>query len=77
MKSHVCTVSIVPCPCCTPNETALPSSQHSICLEDSLAEPMNRKDVEMLMGGGDGQGGAFTWREQVKFRDHLLPFQLP
>lgn len=25
---------------------------------------MNPKEVELLMGGGDGQGGIFTWREK-------------
>lgn len=25
---------------------------------------MDRKDVERLMGGGEGQGGIFTWRER-------------
>ncbi|KAG8932846.1 hypothetical protein FRC03_000163 [Tulasnella sp. 419] len=25
---------------------------------------MNRKDVERIMGGGDGEGGIFTWREK-------------
>ncbi|EPQ57548.1 kinase-like protein [Gloeophyllum trabeum ATCC 11539] len=45
--------------------------KHGIDLEDSLGiadgtrtKRMNRKDVEMLMGGGDGQGGIFTWREK-------------
>ncbi|PFH53787.1 hypothetical protein AMATHDRAFT_187183 [Amanita thiersii Skay4041] len=27
---------------------------------------MNRKEVEMLMGNGEGQGGIFTWREKNK-----------
>lgn len=25
---------------------------------------MDKKDVEMLMGDGDGQAGIFTWREK-------------
>jgi len=25
---------------------------------------LNRKDIESLMGGGEGQGGVFTWREK-------------
>jgi hypothetical protein len=25
---------------------------------------MDRKQVELLMGGGEGQGGVFTWREK-------------
>ena len=25
---------------------------------------MNRKDIELLMGGEDGEGGVFTWREK-------------
>jgi deoxyribodipyrimidine photolyase-like uncharacterized protein len=25
---------------------------------------MDRREVELLMGGGDGEGGVFTWREK-------------
>ncbi|RDB25182.1 Serine/threonine-protein kinase CBK1 [Hypsizygus marmoreus] len=45
--------------------------KHGIDLEDSNGiadgrgtKRMNRKDIELLMGGGDGQGGLFTWREK-------------
>jgi len=45
--------------------------KHGIDLEDSIGiadgkktKRMNPKDVELLMGGGEGQGGIFTWREK-------------
>ncbi|OCH95179.1 kinase-like protein [Obba rivulosa] len=47
--------------------------KHGIDLEDSYGngtadgtrtKRLDRKDVEQLMGGGDGQGGIFTWREK-------------
>ncbi|KAH7909038.1 kinase-like domain-containing protein [Hygrophoropsis aurantiaca] len=45
--------------------------KHGIDLEDSngiadgtKTKRMNRKDVELLMGDGNGQGGIFTWREK-------------
>ncbi|KAF8894073.1 kinase-like protein [Infundibulicybe gibba] len=45
--------------------------KHGIDLEDgsSLSDDkktrrMDRREVERLMGGGDGQGGVFTWREK-------------
>ncbi|TBU55798.1 kinase-like protein [Dichomitus squalens] len=45
--------------------------KHGIDLEDSNAlgdgtrtKRLDRKEVERLMGGGDGQGGVFTWREK-------------
>ncbi|THU95397.1 kinase-like protein [Dendrothele bispora CBS 962.96] len=44
--------------------------KHGIDLEDSVADGrktrrMDRKEVERLMGGGDGEeGGLFTWREK-------------
>ncbi|TFY69168.1 hypothetical protein EVJ58_g585 [Rhodofomes roseus] len=45
--------------------------KHGIDLEDSFApsdgtrtKRLDRKEVERLMGGGDGQGGIFTWRER-------------
>ncbi|KAF9263382.1 kinase-like protein [Marasmius fiardii PR-910] len=45
--------------------------KHGIDLEDSngIADDkrtrrMDRKEVEKLMGGGDGSGGLFTWREK-------------
>ncbi|KAF5380439.1 hypothetical protein D9615_004608 [Tricholomella constricta] len=45
--------------------------KHGIDLEDSngIADGkgtrrMNRKDIELLMGNGEGQGGIFTWREK-------------
>ncbi|KAG5638870.1 hypothetical protein H0H81_009173 [Sphagnurus paluster] len=45
--------------------------KHGIDLEDSngIADgkgtrKMSRKDIELLMGNGEGQGGVFTWREK-------------
>ena len=45
--------------------------KHGIDLEDSngiddgrRTRRMDRKQVELLMGGGEGQGGVFTWREK-------------
>ncbi|OBZ68200.1 Serine/threonine-protein kinase CBK1 [Grifola frondosa] len=47
--------------------------KHGIDLEDSYGngasdgartKRLDRKEVERLMGGGDGQGGVFTWREK-------------
>jgi len=45
--------------------------KHGVDLEDMNAfqdgmrtRRMNRKDIELLMGGGDGEGGIFTWREK-------------
>ncbi|CCM01470.1 uncharacterized protein FIBRA_03524 [Fibroporia radiculosa] len=44
--------------------------KHGIDLEDNHTQDgmrtkrMDRKDVERLMGGGEGQGGIFTWRER-------------
>ncbi|KAJ7163584.1 kinase-like protein [Mycena crocata] len=45
--------------------------KHGIDLEDSngiadgrKTKRMDRKEVELLMGGGEGQGGVFTWREK-------------
>jgi protein-serine/threonine kinase len=45
--------------------------KHGIDLEDSMIMPdgkktkrMSPKQVELLMGGGDGPGGIFTWREK-------------
>ncbi|KAJ7902019.1 kinase-like domain-containing protein [Mycena olivaceomarginata] len=45
--------------------------KHGIDLEDSngiadgrKTKRMDRREVELLMGGGDGEGGVFTWREK-------------
>jgi hypothetical protein len=45
--------------------------KHGIDLEDSngiadgrKTRRMDPKQVELLMGGGQGQGGVFTWREK-------------
>ncbi|TFK68671.1 kinase-like protein [Pluteus cervinus] len=45
--------------------------KHGIDLEDNnplgdgrKTKRMDRRDVELLMGGGDGEGGVFTWREK-------------
>lgn len=38
---------------------------HGAGLQDGVrTKRLDRKEVERLMGGGDGQGGIFTWREQ-------------
>jgi protein-serine/threonine kinase len=53
--------------------------KHGIDLEDSLGDGsrasrrMDRKDVELLMGG-DGKGGVFTWREKNRRKVHKLTF---
>lgn len=55
--------------------------KHGIDLEDSngiadgkKTKRMNRREVEQLMGGGEGQGGVFTWREKNrrKVLSHLF-----
>ncbi|KXN91072.1 Serine/threonine-protein kinase CBK1 [Leucoagaricus sp. SymC.cos] len=43
--------------------------KHGIDLEDSIADGkktkrMTPRDIEQLMGGGDGKGGIFTWRDK-------------
>jgi len=45
--------------------------KHGIDLEDTngvadgtKTKRMDHKEVEMLMGDADGQGGIFTWREK-------------
>lgn len=45
--------------------------KHGIDLEDPIGiadgrktKKMDPKEVEALMGGGQGQGGIFTWRER-------------
>ena len=38
---------------------------------------MNPKEVELLMGGGDGQGGIFTWRERHRRKVCLIHFLGP
>lgn len=45
--------------------------KHGIDLEDgngigdgTRTKRMDRKDVELLMGDGNGQSGIFTWREK-------------
>ncbi|KAJ7045705.1 kinase-like protein [Mycena alexandri] len=45
--------------------------KHGIDLEDTngiadgrKTKRMDRREVELLMGGGEGQGGVFTWREK-------------
>jgi hypothetical protein len=55
--------------------------KHGIDLEDSngiadgkKTKRMDPKEVELLMGGGEGQGGVFTWREKNrrKVSDHRV-----
>lgn len=43
--------------------------KHGIDLEDSMLDGkktkrMTSREIEQLMGGGDGQGGIFTWRDK-------------
>jgi deoxyribodipyrimidine photolyase-like uncharacterized protein len=54
--------------------------KHGIDLEDTngiadgrKTKRMNRKDVELLMGGGEGQGGVFTWREKNRRKVPSIP----
>lgn len=56
--------------------------KHGIDLEDTngiadgtKTKRMNRRDVELLMGGGEGQGGVFTWRD--KNRRKVCSFMPP
>lgn len=47
-------------------------------LQDGMrTKRMDRKDIELLMGGGDGEGGLFTWREKHGRKVGLGPFVLP
>ena len=52
--------------------------KHGIDLEDSngiadgtRTKRLDRKEVERLMGGGDGQSGVFTWREKHRRKVRL------
>jgi len=43
--------------------------KHGIDLDEGLADGtktrrLDPKEVERIMGGGEGQGGVFTWREK-------------
>jgi protein-serine/threonine kinase len=56
--------------------------KHGIDLEDSngigdgtKTKRMDRKDVELLMGEGNGQGGLFTWREKNRRKVWSLPIR--
>ncbi|EGO25398.1 hypothetical protein SERLADRAFT_448374 [Serpula lacrymans var. lacrymans S7.9] len=53
--------------------------KHGIDLEDgngmsdgTRTRRMDRKDVELLMGDGNGQGGIFTWREKNRRKVRIL-----
>ncbi|PPQ62918.1 hypothetical protein CVT24_006158 [Panaeolus cyanescens] len=57
--------------------------KHGIDLEDPIGiadgrktKKMDPKEIELLMGGGEGQGGIFTWRERhrrkVQFVCHFF-----
>jgi protein-serine/threonine kinase len=46
-------------------------------LQDGMrTKRMNRKDIESLMGGGDSEGGLFTWREKHGKKVGLGPLVL-
>lgn len=52
--------------------------KHGIDLEDSngiadgkKTRRMDPKEVELLMGGGEGPGGVFTWREKNRRKVRL------
>ena len=46
-------------------------------LQDGMrTKRMNRKDIESLMGGEDGEGGLFTWREKHGKKVSLGPLSL-
>ena len=52
--------------------------KHGIDLEESSGfgdgtrtKRLDRKEVERLMGGGDGQSGVFTWREKHRRKVRL------
>ena len=54
--------------------------KHGIDLDDgngiadsSKTRPMDKKEIERIMGGGDGEVGVFTWRE--KNRKKVRPGQ--
>ena len=54
--------------------------KHGIDLEDSnglgdgtRTKRLDRKEVERLMGGGDGQSGVFTWREKHRRKVRCSP----
>ncbi|KAI0081239.1 kinase-like protein [Panus rudis PR-1116 ss-1] len=42
----------------------LESSHGNAFSDGTRTRRLDRKEVERLMGGGDGQGGVFTWREK-------------
>ena len=55
--------------------------KHGIDLEDSngiadgkKTKRMDPKEVELLMGGGEGQGGVFTWREKNRRKVSFMAF---
>ncbi|KAK1236322.1 hypothetical protein PQX77_000438 [Marasmius sp. AFHP31] len=57
--------------------------KHGIDLEDTngiadgkKTKRMDRKEVEKLMGGGDGAGGLFTWREKNRRKVDLYSFMV-
>ena len=54
--------------------------KHGIDLDDgngrmdgTRTRRMDRKDVEALLGDGDGQGGIFTWREKNRRKVRRFP----
>ena len=57
--------------------------KHGIDLGDSIGiadgkktKRMDPKEVEMLMGGGEGQGGIFTWREKNRRKVWIFEYSV-
>ncbi|KIJ18926.1 hypothetical protein PAXINDRAFT_175046 [Paxillus involutus ATCC 200175] len=42
-------------------------------MDGTKTRRMDKKDIELLMGDGNGQGGIFTWREKNRRKVRVLP----
>lgn len=58
--------------------------KHGIDLDDgnglmdgTKTRRMDRKDVESLLGDGNGQSGIFTWREKNRRKVRCFPLLVP
>lgn len=55
--------------------------KHGIDLDDGNAfrgtRRMDKKDIELILGAGDGQAGIFTWREKNRKKVRWFPCSLP